>query len=79
VRWWRVAHEGGRADAAFLLGREAMARVTRTSTCTGDYDRVALAEALRWFDLAARTDPSETNRVQAREGAALLRQLQSAR
>jgi hypothetical protein len=34
---------------------------------------------LRWFDLAARTDPSETNRVQAREGAALLRQLQSAR
>lgn len=78
ARWWRIAYAGGRADAAFPLGREAMAQVTRTSTCTGEYDRAALAEALRWFDLAARTDPSEAVRAQARDGAALLRQLPTA-
>lgn len=77
ARWWRIADAGGRTDAAFLLGREAMGRVTRTSTCTGEYDRAALAEALRWFDQAARTDPSETNRARAREGLTLLRQLQA--
>ena len=79
ARWWRIAFDGGRADAAFLLGREAMVRVTRASTCTGDYDHAALVEALRWLDLAAQTDPSEANRTLARQGAALLRQLQTAR
>ena len=79
ARWWRVAHEGGRADAAFLLGREAMARVMQSATSPERLDRPALAEALRWFDLAAETDPSEALRARAREGASLLRQLQSAR
>jgi hypothetical protein len=77
ARWFRVAHDGGRGDAAFMLGAEAMARVTRTSTCTGDYDHAALIEALRWLDLAATTDPSEANRARARAAAVLLRQMQA--
>ena len=79
ARWWRVAHEGGRLDAANLLGREAFIRVTRSATRPEALDRAALAEALRWFDLAAETDPSEAKRTEARQAAALLRQLQTAR
>lgn len=78
ARWWHVAYDGGRADAAFLLAREAMARVLRSTARPQDVDRAALAEALRWFDLAAETDPSEAKRQRAREGAGILRQLQSA-
>jgi len=77
-RWWRVAHEGGRADAALLLGREAMSRVMRRATRPEEIDRIVLAEALRWFEIAAETDPSEGGRAQAREGADILRRLQSA-
>ena len=79
ARWFRVAHEGGRADAAFLLGREAMERVMRSATSPESLDRAALAEALRWFDLAVETDPAEETRARAREGASILRQLQTAR
>jgi TPR repeat protein len=79
ARWWRIAYDGGRIDAARFLGLEAFVRITRGVQRPEDVDRNQLAEALRWLDLAAQSDPSEAGRQQAHQAAALLRQLQSAR
>jgi TPR repeat protein len=77
ARWWRVSHEGGRADAAYLLAREAFVRLTRGLARPQDADPAVIEEALRWFDLAARTDPTPANRQDASQQGALLRQLQA--
>lgn len=77
ARWWRVAYDGGRVDAANLLAREALVRMTLATTEPEDVDRLVLAEALRWFEIAAETDPAESVRREARETIAPLRYLQS--
>jgi TPR repeat protein len=79
ARWWLVAHEGGRPDAANLLAREALVRAMRGTTRPEDTDPATLAEALRWFAIAAQSDPAEAMRQEASRMAALLRQLQSTR
>jgi TPR repeat protein len=77
ARWWRIAHEGGRPDAAYLLAREAFVRMVRGVPRPEDADPAIIAEALRWFDLAAQTDPNPANREDAVRSAGMLRQFQA--
>lgn len=73
ARWWRVAHERGRPDAAYLLAREASVR--SLSRGQENIDAAAVEEAIRWFEFAARTDPSPADRQDATDKLGLFQRL----
>lgn len=71
ARLWRVAHDGGRPDAAFLLAREAMNRAFADKG--GTIDVPALEEAIVWMERAQKSDPNPENRKLMDEGLPLMR------
>lgn len=72
ARYWRIAHDNGRPDAAFWLGNAAYLMAD-----AGDrtWDVSGLKEAERWYALAAERGP-EAQRAEAAERLDLVRQLQ---
>lgn len=68
---WRVAHGGGRPDAAFLLAREAMNRAFADKG--GTIDIPALEETIVWMEQARKSDPDPEHRKMMDEGLPLMR------
>lgn len=64
ARWWKIADEQGRPDAAYLLGNEAYVRAI-LSRGDGKVDFVALDEAALWFQKAIKAEPNSAARAQA--------------
>lgn len=72
ARWWKVAYEHGRSDAAKLLGDEAFNRARGPDEDA--WDVPALQEALGWYEKAAAVAGPELQ-GQAQDRVRLVRQL----
>lgn len=72
ARWWRVAHDAGRPDAALWLGREAFARSLGDNNGQKTVDRDILKEARSWFVIAAEKDPDGKLRAEATAAIGLI-------
>ncbi|HRO04872.1 MAG TPA: hypothetical protein PLS69_14830, partial [Terricaulis sp.] len=74
ARWWRMAVERGRVDAARLLGDEAAARFADAAQSGGEW-RAPADEAKRWYEITLAQDSSPENQAHARNMLGVLRQV----
>jgi TPR repeat protein len=71
ARWWRMADQMGRSEAAKFLADEAYVRaVASANGQPTDIDRAILEEAIRWYQkaLTAETNPTARQQVTDRLG-----------
>lgn len=71
-RWWRVAHEGGRTDAAGLIAMAVVDRLITIREGKKTIDRAILPEAVKWLEIAAARGPDPAQRKKFAEQLKIL-------
>ena len=77
--WWIKAYDGGRRDAAFLIGNAAMRVVADGAIAKREAPTVAVEQARKWLAIAAKEDFDPGRRAKASELLSLLEQLLSSK
>ena len=65
VRWWKVSHEAGRPDAAFMIGIEAILRIADARKANRPIPADALSDAETWLKIAETGEPNPDKRKEA--------------
>lgn len=75
AKWWKVAHEAGRPDAASMLAGEIVVRIVEFHRRDKGIPVALVDEAISWFSLAEKADPNPNKRSKASEMLGLMRKL----
>ncbi|MGZ8298494.1 MAG: tetratricopeptide repeat protein [Allosphingosinicella sp.] len=67
ARWWKVAHEAGRPEAAFMIGIEATTRIADARKANRSIPAEALNDAETWLKIAETREPNPAKRREAAE------------
>jgi len=76
ARWWKMAYQDGRPEAAKLLGDEAYVRMAQAPGPL-KVDRAVLDEATGWYKKAVEVEPNPVLRQQAQSRLDQLAQFKS--
>jgi len=76
AKLWTAAYQGGREDAAFFLGNEAIVRLGEELQANRPPSPSIIAEARRWFGITVAKDSNPEHKKSATEALAILDQLE---
>ena len=72
ARWWRVSHDAGRPDAAYMIALEGLTRILEARQAKSQIETRILRETEQWLKIAAEKDSDPARRSRAVE---MLREL----
>ena len=64
VRWWKVADESGRPDAAYMIAMEALSRIVDARKAKMPIPAEAVRDAEVWLNRASTIEPSSDKKAQ---------------